>query len=125
MRWAINSNNTGSVRKPLAAAAWELMLWLVAIVVIAIIPSMLVASPGEDADLLELKRVLGRLTTNFIPDMRSYGLLILATAIISIVVYHLIVWKREYSQVFQPTTDYRVRRTLLPALGVLAFLFQS
>lgn len=54
--------------------------------------------------------------------MRSYGLLILATAIISIVVYHLIVWKREYSQVFQPTTDYRVRRTLLPALGVCVFV---
>ena len=78
--------------------ALPLLLLLIGIVLIVLMPSMLFVSPEGVDDWHEIGRSLERFEVNFGPRMIAYALLVLFTAVSSVVVYHHIIWQRELKQ---------------------------
>jgi hypothetical protein len=105
MRWVIDSLrrvfHTRSTR-----LLWPIVGLVMAIVLVALIPSLLATSAIEN-DSSEMGHSLQRLTSNFMPEMWTYGPLILFTAVASILVYHGFILKREHRQIIRPVTEVR------------------
>lgn len=116
MSWAIDSLRR-AIHARSTRLVWPIVGLVIAIILVALIPSMLATSPQGEDDSGEMGRSLRRLTSNFMPEMWSYGFLILCTALVSIVVYHGFVLKREHRQIIRPIVEVR-RTTLLTGVVV-------